>query len=111
MKTNGFHSLATISVGGTCHTVHPTAHARFPNTKGTVVVIYSVFILSIIEIGDESYDNQVKYGGQTFAELESIQIEGLIFEGQHHRVDVVSCCDWKAGACIEGMFHIQNNQK
>ena len=53
-------------------------------------------------IGNESYDNQVKYGGDIFLELETLQREGYIFEGKLHKVDVVCCCDWKAAACIEG---------
>ena len=53
-------------------------------------------------LGDENYDNQVKYGADTFLALEQIKSEGFLFGGVHHKVDVVCCCDWKAGACIEG---------
>ena len=38
-----------------------------------------------------------------FMELEDLRNCGYYFEGIHHTIDVVCCCDWKAGACIEGM--------
>ena len=57
-------------------------------------------------LGIENYDNQVKYGKRTFAELEELDRNGFKFEGVHHEIDVVSCCDWKAAACIEGLVHV-----
>ena len=44
----------------------------------------------------------MKYGKKTFAELEELDKNGFYFNGIHHQIDVVSCCDWKAAACIEG---------
>ena len=55
-----------------------------------------------ILLGSETYDNQLKYGNETFKELELISKTGWYFENIHHSVDVVCCCDWKAGACLEG---------
>ena len=52
--------------------------------------------------GHESYENQVKFGKKTFLELEAIATNGYHFNGIWHKIDVVCCCDWKAGACIEG---------
>ena len=53
-------------------------------------------------VGVENYENQMKYGKKTFAELEDLNQNGFHFNGIHHQIDVVSCCDWKAAACIEG---------
>ena len=44
----------------------------------------------------------MKYGKKTFAELNHINQNGFKFNGVHHKVDIISCCDWKAAACIEG---------
>ena len=52
--------------------------------------------------GDETYNNQMKYGKEVFEELNELQQNGFDFEGIHHDIKIVSCCDWKAGACIEG---------
>ena len=52
--------------------------------------------------GVENYVNQMKFGKKTFAELEDINQNGFKFHGIHHEIDVVSCSDWKAAACIEG---------
>ena len=52
--------------------------------------------------GDENYDNQVKYGQEVFHQLHEIQQNGFHFEGVLHAIKVICCCDWKAGACIEG---------
>ena len=52
--------------------------------------------------GDENYDNHLKYGKEVFEELTELQRTGCDFEGIHHEIKVISCCDWKAGACIEG---------
>ena len=57
-------------------------------------------------LGIENYDNQMKYGKKTFDELEEIHRNGFTFEGIHHDIDLVSCCDWKAAACIEGLLTI-----
>ena len=56
----------------------------------------------IFQTGAESYDNQLKYGEEVFMELKNIQDNGFQFEGIHHDIRILSCCDWKAGACIEG---------
>ena len=52
--------------------------------------------------GQENYENQFKYGKETFKELQDIKETGHFFEGHHHTVDIVCCSDWKAAACIEG---------
>ena len=44
----------------------------------------------------------MKYGKETFCELEYVNENGFIFQGIHYDIQVVSCCDWKAAACIEG---------
>ena len=44
----------------------------------------------------------MKYGQETFSELEHIIQTGYCFQGIQHSVEVVCCCDWKAAACIEG---------
>ena len=48
----------------------------------------------------------MKYGKRTFAELEHINANGFEFEGIQHQIDLVSCCDWKAAACIEGNVNV-----
>ena len=55
--------------------------------------------------GAENFENQLRYGRKTFAELEEINRNGFYFSGIHHKVDVISCCDWKAAACIEGNYN------
>ena len=52
--------------------------------------------------GKENYENQCKYGKETFQELEALQKTGYLFQGHHHSIEVVCCSDWKAAACIEG---------
>ena len=54
--------------------------------------------------GAETYENQLKYGKEVFQELREIQENGFDFQGVHHDIKIVSCCDWKAGACIEGQY-------
>ena len=44
----------------------------------------------------------MKYGEEVFNELKDLQENGYYFEGIHHEIIIVCCCDWKAGACIEG---------
>ena len=56
----------------------------------------------IVYTGKENYDNQIKYGEETFKELEEINKTGFVFRGIQHKIHVLCCCDWKAGACIEG---------
>ena len=53
-------------------------------------------------LGAETYDNQVKYGKDVFEELMYLQEHGFKFEGVHHDIKIICCCDWKVGACIEG---------
>ena len=55
--------------------------------------------------GEESYDNQIRFGKETFKELQTIDKTGYYFEGIHHQIDLVCCCDWKAAACLEGLYH------
>ena len=62
------------------------------------VVSHSLAYIS----GHETYENQMKYGLETFQELENLQRNGFVFEGIKYFINVVFCCDWKAGACIEG---------
>ena len=45
----------------------------------------------------------MKYGKEIFQELEEIEANGFLFGNQPHKITVVCCCDWKAGACIEGL--------
>ena len=45
----------------------------------------------------------MKYGKEIFEELQNLQMNGIIIANHHHEIKVVSCCDWKAGACIEGI--------
>ena len=52
--------------------------------------------------GAETYENQLKYGKEIFEELQNLQSTGYFFRGCHHEIHIVCCCDWKAGACIEG---------
>ena len=56
----------------------------------------------------ETYENQIKFGKHTFSELEQIRREGYYFNGIHHEIEVFLCCDWKAGACIEGINFYPN---
>ena len=44
----------------------------------------------------------MKYGQETFKELELLAEAGYTFGGILHSIDVLSCSDWKAAACIEG---------
>ena len=68
-------------------------------------------MFNIIWPGQENYENQMKYGCGTFIELENLQKNGFDFQGIKHSINVVCCCDWKAGACIEGnvLCFIRNN--
>ena len=59
----------------------------------------------------ETYENQCKYGQEVFEEFNTLQEEGFNFGGFHHDITVVSCCDWKAGACIEGTIELLMNFK
>ena len=64
----------------------------------------SIYIDVVQFAGVENYENQMKYGKKTFQELEYVNTNGFAFEGILHRIDVISCCDWKAAACIEGFL-------
>ena len=44
----------------------------------------------------------MKYRKEVFQELTNLNEYGFEFEGIHHDITVICCCDWKAGACIEG---------
>ena len=63
-----------------------------------------MFVSHFFFQGQETYENQMKFGKETFEELERINAEGYYFEGFHHSITVVCCCDWKAAACLEGVF-------
>ena len=52
--------------------------------------------------GEENYENIRDFGQQIFHELKDISQNGMTIEGVHHDIDVVSSCDWKAEALIEG---------
>ena len=62
----------------------------------------SKFLIDYPFLGDESYDNQIKYGSEVFKELKQLQQNGVYFEGIRHKIIIVCCSDWKAAACIEG---------
>ena len=64
------------------------------------ITTFDYFILK----GQENYENQMRFGKRTFAELENCSNNGLILKGIQHKVDIVSCSDWKAGACLEGLL-------
>ena len=49
------------------------------------------------------------FGKKTFAELEQLKRNGYYFQGVHHEIEIVFCCDWKAGACIEGLNSATSN--
>ena len=66
-----------------------------------LITFRNALLMNLIA-GVENYENQMKYGEKTFAELEDINRNGFSFNGIHHQVDIISCCDWKAAACIEG---------
>ena len=66
-----------------------------------------IYKFNLIQIGQENYDNQKKFGGETFAELEDLNENGLYIKGIHHQIEVVCCCDWKAGACLEGKMDLK----
>ena len=53
-------------------------------------------------LGDENYENLQMYGNPTFNELHDIMENGLNIRGVFHSIEVVSCCDWKAAACLDG---------
>ena len=53
--------------------------------------------------GQETYENQAKYGKVIFEELNTLQESGITFDGFWHKIELVSCSDWKAAACIEGI--------
>ena len=55
-------------------------------------------------VGSENYENQIKYGAEVFKELQELQSTGFNFYGIQHEIKVICCCDWKAGACIEGTY-------
>ena len=57
--------------------------------------------------GSETYESQLKYGKEVFQELQELQEHGFVFGGIHHDIKIISCCDWKAGACIEGAISVQ----
>ena len=61
------------------------------------LTIYTLFS------GQENYENQMRFGKRTFAELENLNKNGIVLKGIQHSIDIVSCSDWKAGACLEGM--------
>ena len=58
--------------------------------------------LEIFWTGEENYENQMKYRRETFSELQHLLEHDYCFQGKQHSIDVVCCCDWKAGACIDG---------
>ena len=58
--------------------------------------------------GEENYENQLKFGQEIFHELDNINDTGYYFHGIHHTIQVISCSDWKAGACLEGMHTMSN---
>ena len=66
------------------------------------VIIGNVKLNENTFVGQENYDNQLKFGAKTFSELDELRVSGYHFNGIHHQIDTVCCCDWKAGACIEG---------
>ena len=39
--------------------------------------------------GDETYDNQMKFGKNTFIELEELQNFGYDFQSIHHQIDII----------------------
>ena len=44
----------------------------------------------------------MKYGSEVFEELKDLQDNGFMISGIMHEIEIVCCCDWKAGACLEG---------
>ena len=63
------------------------------------------------QAGKETYENQKKYASEVFKQLENIHNNGIIIAGCWHEIDVVCCCDWKAGACLEGKSNPISTQK
>ena len=58
--------------------------------------------------GTEDYESLVRYGHETCQELENMDVNGLVIEGIHHDMKVLSSGDWKAASCIEGIDSSQN---
>ena len=56
----------------------------------------------MILIGEENYANEKEFGKPIFDELKDISQHGLTIDGIRHEIDVISCCDWKVQATIEG---------
>ena len=73
----------------------PLPTSQLPDYLQTEICIY--FFL-----GTETYENQKIFGSNIFNELQTIQENGVRIKGVKHKIDVVSCSDWKAAACIEG---------
>ena len=67
---------------------------------------YEVYQVSVLFKGDENYDNQKLFGQEVFNELARINRNGYYFDGKHHQVKVVCCCDWKAAATLQGYLYI-----
>ena len=65
-----------------------------------VIIIY---LSTFDSTGEENYENIRDFGQPIFEEMKDISANGIVFQGVHHEIDVVSSCDWKAEAIIEGM--------
>ena len=71
----------------------------------TLMHYYLHIYLTFLFKGDETYENQKKFGQQVFDELKDIDRNGLTIDGIWHEIHVSSSCDWKAAACIEGIYN------
>ena len=66
------------------------------------MILTKVAHISIL-IGEENYDDQKKYGGKVFDQLNNLQTNGIEIKGVWHRIDLVCCSDWKCGSMMEGI--------
>ena len=58
-------------------------------------------------LGNESYENQKEYGEKIFNELHDMKENGVEINEINHKIHLVCSCDWKASACIEGIWKSQ----
>ena len=77
-------------------------HSCFLKAKQGVTSFNHYLLVRFFLSGNEDYDNQRKYASAIFSKLGIIRRKGLVIDGKIHDIDVVSCCDWKAAACIGG---------
>ena len=62
------------------------------------------YVNKMFPVGAENYDTFKEYGMSTFKELHDIDKNGIVINGVHHHIKVLSTSDWKACSVIEGIM-------